>query len=149
MRPATAKTFSIIITAGITGALIRTFDPQGWKPIGAVLAYAWVIIPAWFAYAVLDGFLMEWFGQRDENGNAEEYIDPTTRRLDNIEAAINRLHRYVQEIDPDLAEGRRLEREFERGDSVFAGANLSAYEDERRKLGRRTKWSNSIWRKPA
>lgn len=148
MRPATAKTFSIIIVAGVTGALIRTFDPEGWKPIGAVLAYAWVIFPAWIAYAIVDGLLMDWFGKRDANGKAEEYIDPTVRRLDNIEAAINRLHEYVQEIDPDLAEERELEAEFERGDSLFAGANLAAYEDERRKAGKRTR-RQSIWRDPA
>lgn len=56
--------------------------------------------------------LMEWFGRRADDGRAEQYIDPVQARLDQMEAALNRLYDYVQEIDPELDEERQLEREF-------------------------------------
>lgn len=112
MRPHTARSLSMLIVAAGTGVVWRTLDLEGWKPVGAILAYWWIIFPAWIAYAVVDAMLMEWFGRRADDGRAEQYIDPVQARLDQMEAALNRLYDYVQEIDPELEEERQLEREF-------------------------------------
>ena len=149
MRPATSRQLAVLLTAAGAGILWRMLDPDGWKPFGAILAYSWVIFPAWIAFAVVDAALMEWFGKRKADGAAEEYVDPTQARLDNIEAAINRLHDYVQELDPELQEEFRLERDFMSGSGgMFAGMNHMEYARDREKAGRRTKHSRSIWRDP-
>lgn len=138
----------LIVAAG-TGVVWRTFDPEGWKPVGAILAYWWIIFPAWIAYAVVDAMLMEWFGRRAEDGRAEQYVNPVQARLDQIEAALNRLHEYVQEIDPQLEEERQLEREFMTGTGgMFAGMNHFEYVRDREKAGKRTIRGHSIWRDP-
>lgn len=139
----------MLLTAAGVGIAWRTLDPEGWKPIGAILAYWWVIFPAWIAYAVIDATLMDWFGKRGADGKADEYVDPLQTRLDMIEAAINRLHDYVQEIDPELQEELRLEREFMSDTGgVFAGMNHMEYVRDREKAGKRTKYGQSIWRDP-
>lgn len=147
-RPHNSRQLAMLITATGAGIVWRTIDPEGWKPIGAILRYWWVIFPAWIAYAVVDHFVMDWFGKRDESGKAEQYVNPTERRIDQIEAAINRLHDYVHEIDPDMAEENRLEREFMSGDGgMFAGMNHMEYVRDRKKRGLRTRHT-SIWRDP-
>ena len=139
----------MLLTAAGTGIAWRMLDPQAWKPVGAFLAYGWVIFPAWITYAVIDATLMEWFGKRKADGKAEEYIDPTQKRLENIEAAINRLHSYVQELDPELQEELELERAFLSGHGgMFAGMNHMEYVRDREKAGKRTKYNHSIWRDP-
>lgn len=148
MRPHTSRQLAMLATAVGVGIVWRTFDPEGWKPFGALLRYWWVIFPAWIAYAIVDHFLMEWFGKRTTDGKPEQYEDPIQKRLDGIEAAINRLHEYVQDIDPDLAEENRLEREFMSGDGgMFAGMNHMEYVRDREKRGLRTRHT-SIWRDP-
>jgi hypothetical protein len=139
----------MLLTAAGAGFLWRALDPEGWKPFGAILAYWWVIFPAWLAFTVIDALLMGWFGRRKVDGKPEEYIDPTQARLDNIEAAINRLHNYVQELDPELQEEFELEREFMSGNGgMFAGMNHMEYVRDRQNAGKRTKYSDSIWRDP-
>ena len=148
MRPHTSRQLAMFITAAGVGIVWRTFDPEGWKPIGEILRYWWVIFPAWIAYAVVNGLLMLWFGKRDESGQPEQYVDPTERRLEQMEAAINRLHDYVQDIDPELAEENRLEREFMSGEGgIFAGMDHMEYVGDREKRGQRTR-RTSIWRDP-
>ncbi len=147
MRPDTARGLSMFIVAAVAGIVWRTLDPEGWKPIGAVFAYWWVIFPMWIAYAIIDAVLMEWFGKRTEDGRAEQYVDPIQSRLDHIEAAINRLHEYVQELDPELEQERQLEREFmSEAGGMFAGMNHFEYVRDREKAGKRTVRSHSIWR---
>lgn len=149
MRPDTARSLSLLVVAGGTGVVWRTLDPEGWKPVGAILAYWWIIFPAWIAYALVDSMLMEWFGRRSEDGRAELYVDPVQARLDRIEAAIDRLHDYVQELDPELEEERQLEREFMSGTGgMFAGMNHFEYVRDREKAGKRTIRGHSIWRDP-
>ena len=146
MRPLTARQLAMLITAAGVGIVWRTIDPEGWRPIGAMLRYWWVIFPAWIAWAVIDYFLLKWFGKRDESGKAEQYVDPTERRFERIEAAINRLHDYVRDIDPELAEERRLERAFMNGEGgMFAGMSHMEYVRDREKRGLRTR-TTSIWR---
>ncbi len=147
MRPETARSWSLLLTAMLVGIVWRYFGPEGWKPIGAILAYWWVIFPAWIAYIVIDVWLMDWFGQRAEDGKPQSYVDPVAARLDQMEAAINRLHEYVQELDPELAEEARLEREFMSGTGgMFAGMNHMEYVRDREKAGLRTRRGYSIWR---
>jgi hypothetical protein len=146
MRPDTSQQLAIIITAASVGIVLRTFDPEGWKPIGQILRYWWVIFPALISYFVINVILMKWFGKRDESGKTEQYVDPTERRFEQLEAAINRLHNYVQDIDPELAEGNRLEREFLSGEGgMFAGMKHMEYVRDREERGLRTKHT-SIWR---
>lgn len=94
---------------------------------------------------------MEWFGKRDESGKINDFIDPTAKRLDEIEAAINRLHEYVQEIDPDLDEERRLWDDFMNEKHMLAGADHFQYVRDREAAGKRTLrgFRHSIWRDPA
>jgi hypothetical protein len=149
MRPATARSISMTIVAASTGMIWRVLDPEGWKPVGALLAYWWVIVPAWIAYALFDIMLMEWFGRRGEDGQTEQYVDPLEVRLEAIEAAINRLHDYVQEIDPELEEERRLEAKFMSGNGgMFAGMNHFEYVRDREEAGKRTIRGHSIWHDP-
>jgi len=148
MGPHTSRQVAMLITAAGTGIIWRTLDPEGWKPIGQILQYSWVIFPAWIAYAIIDSILMSWFGKHDENGKPEKYIDRTEQRFEQVEAAIDRLYTYVQDIDPDLAEENRLEREFMSGEGgMFAGMNHCEYVRDREKRGLRTKHT-SIWRDP-
>ena len=145
MQPETSRQLSILIVAAGVGIVWRTFDPEGWKPIGQILRYWWVIFPAFISYSVINAKLMEWFGKRDESGKIEQFVEPTERRFEQIEAAINRLHEYVQDIDPDLAEENRLEREFLSGEGgMFAGMSHMEYVRDREKRGLRTKHT-SIW----
>ncbi len=98
---------------------------------------------------MIDMMLMEWFGERNERGQTERYGDPAERRLEQIEAAINRLHDYVRDIDPELAEENRLEREFISGEGgMFAGMNRMEYVRDRERLGLLTRRGQSIWRDP-
>lgn len=146
MRPNTARSIAMVITVAATAWALRTYDPEAWKPVGAILAYSWVIIPAWVAYALIDAQLMEWFGNRTADGTKEVYIDPVTDRLDRIERAINRLYRYVQELDPELAEERYLEEQFKSGQGgMWAGMDYLEYVQEREKVGKRTIRGDSIW----
>ena len=149
MRPETSRQLGALIV-GLTGGVVwRYLDPEGFKPFAALLAYWWVIFPAALAFIVTDVMLMEWFGQRTEDGKPREYVKPLDDRLDRIEAAINRLHDYVQEIDPDLAEERLLEGEFHTDTGgMFAGMNHMEHADARRKAGKRTLRDGGIWRDP-
>lgn len=147
MRPATARSWATLITAGVTAWALRTYDPETWKPVGAILAYWWVMFPATFLYYIIDIKLMDWFGRKNEEGKTEVYVDPVERRLDQIEQAINRLHRYVQELDPDLKEEFELEREFMSGEGgMFAGMNHMEYVRDRETAGKRTIRGHNIWR---
>ena len=149
MRPHTSRQLAMFITAAGVGIAWRTFDPEGWRPIGQILRYWWVIFPAWIAYAVIDTMLMEWFGRRSESGQTEQYVDPTEQRFEQVEAAFNRLHEYVQDIDPELAEENRLKREFMSGEGgMFAGMNHMEYVRDREKRGLRTRRGQSIWHDP-
>lgn len=68
---------------------------------------------------------------------------------DRIEAAISRLHGYVQEIDPDMYKELRLARKFMSGTGgMFAGMNHMEYVRGREKTGKRKEYSHSIWRDP-
>jgi len=150
MRPHTSRQVAMLITAAGVGIIWRTFDPEGWRPIGQILRFWWVIFPAWIAYAVIDAILMEWFGKRNERGQTEQYVDPAERRIEEIEAAINRLHDYVRDIDPVLAEENRLEREFMSGEGgIFAGMDHMEYVRDRERRGLRTRRGRSIWRDPS
>ncbi len=102
MKPETARLMAAAATGIGTVSVWRWLDPEGWRPFGAILAYLWVILPAFLAYIMIQVLLMEFFGQRTKYGTVEEYLNPVGQRLDAIEAAINRLYDYVQEIDPEL-----------------------------------------------
>ena len=148
MNPETARLLAVAGTGLGTGIIWRWLDPESWKHIGIILAYIWVIIPMHFAYILINVLLMDWFGKRTKSGGVEEYIKPLDRRLDNIEAAINRLHDYVQQIDPELEEERGLEDEFMSGQGgIFAGMNHMEYVRDQKKAGKRT-MGRSIWRDP-
>ncbi|WP_157105655.1 hypothetical protein [Sphingomonas sp. TDK1] len=147
MRPETARSLAIMVTAAGTAWSLRTYDPGAWKPLGAILAYWWAIIPAWIVYVVIEIQLMRWLGATTEEGKPEVYVDPVERRLDNIEAAINRLHRYAQGLDPELKEEFELEREFMSGTGgMFAGMNHFQYVRDRENAGKRTIRGHNIWR---
>ncbi|MBD8699289.1 hypothetical protein IFT54_05600 [Sphingomonas sp. CFBP 13714] len=149
LRPQNSRSFAIVIVAIVGSWIWRQVDPEGWAPVSAILGYWWIIFPAGIAYILIDVLLMEWFGKRTPEGVAETYVDPTQKRLDDIEAAIGRLHRYVQEIDPELAEERELERTFMSGKGgMFAGADHHDYVRAREKAGKRTIRGHNIWRDP-
>lgn len=149
MRPTTARSLAALIVGGATLWLWRLLDPEGFQPIGAILAYAWLVFPASVAYIFVDVLLMEWFGARTAEGKAEAYVDPTQVRLERIERAIDRLHSYVQELDPELAEERQLKAEFMSGNGgIFAGMNHMEYVRDREQAGKRTLNSHSIWSEP-
>ena len=145
LDPKSSRQLAIMLTGGGTAIIWSIIDPEGWEPFVKILAFWWVFVPIFIAKVVIDQALMSWFGRRKANGDIEEYVDQKQERLDRIEAAINRLHDYVQEIDPDLEEEFRLEQEFMSGNGgMFAGMNHMEYIRNRKKAGKRTSFT-SIW----
>ncbi|WP_374274413.1 hypothetical protein [Brevundimonas sp.] len=60
------------------------------------------------------------------------------KRIEALERQVVEVYSYVQEIDPNLEEERRLEEELFAGDSVFAGASLNELKRGKRARGERT-----------
>ena len=134
-----------LITTGISTIIAwQVLAPESWALIKDLIGFAWVIIPAAIVYFVFDFTLMSVFGRRRANGQIETYQDPLQARLERIETAINRLHSYVQELDPELEEEFRLEEKFNSGD-LYAGSDLSTYLAKRRENGFRTKNDPFLW----
>ncbi len=144
MRSSTSKRIALITTMIAVPAAWKAIDPESWANYVGFFSFVWVIALAAIFYFVLDLALMSVFGRRKANGQIESYQDPLQARLERIETAINRLHSYVQELDPELEEEFRLEEKFNSGDA-YAGSDLSRYLAKRKEDGFKTKNDPFLW----
>jgi hypothetical protein len=142
MSPATARSLGWLIYCFIAVWAWRTFWPESWasfsKIISACMPLLWWGLGGIFGATFIETYLLEWFGKRNKKGKLERYEDPNQARLERIDNAIHNLYGYVQELDPELAEERTLEKDFYSDAHMFAGMNLMEHVRERRKQGKRT-----------